>query len=75
VDWASHLLPRWPGKPRCGHLGIEHGFTACGTSTTVKLAKTRVRMGIKGAYGEKAEQLGLGKRTPPSRGDRGVPAA
>jgi hypothetical protein len=35
----------------------------------------RVRMGIMGAYGEKAEQLGLGKRTPPSRRDRGAPAA
>jgi hypothetical protein len=35
----------------------------------------RVRMGIMGAYGEKAEQLGLSKRTPPSRRDRGAPAA
>jgi hypothetical protein len=32
-------------------------------------------MGIMGAYGEKAEELGLGKRTPPSRRDRGTPAA
>ena len=42
---------------------------------SAKLAKMRVRMGIMGAYGEKAEQLGLGKRTPPSRRDRGAPAA
>jgi hypothetical protein len=35
----------------------------------------RLRMGIMGAYGEKAEQLGLGERTPPSRRERGTPAA
>jgi hypothetical protein len=35
----------------------------------------RVRMGIMGAYGETAEELGLGKRTPPSRRQRGTPAA
>jgi hypothetical protein len=32
-------------------------------------------MGIMGAYGEKAERLGLAKRTPPSLRDRGAPAA
>lgn len=37
------------------------------------LADMRARMGLMGAYGEKAERLGLGQRTPPSRRPRGAP--
>jgi hypothetical protein len=48
---------------------------ARGASIAAKLAKMRVRMGIMDACGEKAEQLALGERTPPSRRDRGAPAA
>ncbi len=32
-----------------------------------------VRMGVMGAYGEKAEKLQLGMRVPPSRRPRGAP--
>jgi hypothetical protein len=56
-------------------MGTERKFKDRATSISAKLAKMRVRMGITGAYGEKAEQLGLGKRTPPSRRDRGAPGA
>lgn len=33
----------------------------------------RVVMGVAAAYGDKAVQLGLGDRTPPSRRPRGAP--
>jgi len=52
---------------------IQHSDRAA--SISAKLAKMRVRMGSMGAYGEKAEQLDLGKRTPPSGRNRGAPAA
>ena len=61
----------WLGKPRRNHLGTERKFKDRAASISGKLARMRARMGIMGAYGEKAEQLGLGKRTPPSRRDRG----
>jgi hypothetical protein len=76
VDWLRICYREgWLGKPRRNHLGTERKFKDRATSITAKLARMRVRMGIMGAYGEKAEQLGLGKRTPPSRRNRGAPAA
>jgi hypothetical protein len=39
----------------------------------VRLAQMRYRMGVMGAYGENADRLGLGQRTPPSRRPRGAP--
>jgi len=76
VDWLRICYREgWLGKPRRNHLGTERKFKDRAASISAKLAKMRVRMGIMGAYGEKAEQLGLGRRTPPSRRDRGAPAA
>jgi hypothetical protein len=76
VDWLRICYREGSlGKPRRNHLSTERKFKDRAASISVKLAKMRVRMGIMGAYGEKAEQLGLGKRTPPSRRDRGAPAA
>jgi len=76
VDWLRICYREgWLGKHRRNHLGTERKFKDRAASISAKLAKMRVRMGIMGAYGEKAEQLGLGERTPPSRRDRGAPAA
>jgi hypothetical protein len=76
VDWLRICCREgWLGKPRRNHLGTERKFRDRASKIVEKLAKMRVRMGIMGAYGEKAEQLVLGKRTPPSRRDRGAPAA
>jgi hypothetical protein len=60
---------------RRNHLGTERKYRNRANSITTKLATMRVRMGIMGAYGEQAEQLGLGERTSPSRRERGTPAA
>ncbi|MGO9908722.1 MAG: hypothetical protein ACLP4R_08065 [Solirubrobacteraceae bacterium] len=76
VDWLRICYREgWLGKARRNHLGTERKFRDRAGGISAKLAKMRVRMGIMGAYGEKAEQLGLGQRTPPSRRDRGAPAA
>jgi len=76
VDWLRICYREgWLGKPRRNHLKTERKFKDRATSISVKLAKMRGGMGIMGAYGEKAEQLGLGKRTPPSGRDRGAPVA
>jgi hypothetical protein len=37
------------------------------TAIAEKPARMRLRMGVMGAYGANAEELGLGDRTPPSR--------
>ena len=76
IDWLRICHREgWLGKPRRNDLRTERKFKDRAASISVKLAKMRVRMGIIGAYGEKTEQLRLGKRTPPSRRDRGAPAA
>jgi hypothetical protein len=80
VDWLRICYREgWLGKPRRNHLGTERKFRNRAHVVSAKLATMRVRMGIMGAYGEKAEELRLGKRTPPpaalpsrlSRSDRG----
>jgi hypothetical protein len=76
VDWLRICYREgWLGKPRRNRLGTERKFKDRAASISTKLARMRVRMGIVAAYGEKAEQLGLGKRMPPSRRTRGAPAA
>jgi hypothetical protein len=75
VDWLRICYREgWLGKPRRNHKGTERKFKDRATAIAEKLAKMRVRMGIMGAYGSKAEELGLGERTPPSRRARGTPA-
>jgi len=76
VDWLRICYREgWLGKSRRNHLRTERKFKDRAASINIKLAKMRVRMGIMAAHGDKAEQLGLGKRTPPSRRDRGAPGA
>jgi hypothetical protein len=76
VDWLRICYREgWLGKPRRNHFGTERKYRTRATTIATKLATMRVRMGIMGAYGEKAEKLGLGERTPPSRRERGTPAA
>jgi hypothetical protein len=76
VDWLRICYREgWLGKPRRNHKGAERKFKDRAAVITEKLAKMRVRMGIMGAYGRKAEELGLGDRIPPSRRARGAPPA
>jgi hypothetical protein len=56
----SRGLRGWLGKHWRKHQGPERKFKDRATSISIKLATMRVRVGIMGAYGEKAEQLGLG---------------
>jgi hypothetical protein len=65
VDWLRICYREgWLGKSRRNHLGTERKFKDRAAISRVKLAKMRVRMGIVAAYGDKAEQLGLGNRIP-----------
>ena len=48
-------------------------FKTRGERIAFSLAEMRYRMGVMGAYGEAANRLGLGLRTPPSRRPRGAP--
>jgi hypothetical protein len=76
VDWLRICCREgWLGKPRRNHQGTDRKFKDRAGATVEKLATMRVRMGVMGAYGVKAEALGLGQRTPPSRRARGTPTA
>ena len=74
VDWLRTCY-REGGSATPGATTRTDEFKDRGTSISFKLAKMRVRMGIMGAYGWKTEKFGVRKRTPPSRRDRGAPAA
>lgn len=56
-------------RPRCPPRAAMHAASAS------SWRKCACPHGHHGAYGEKAEQLSLGNRTPPSRRDRSAPAA
>ena len=75
VDWLRICYREGClAKPRRNHKGTKRKFKNRAVTITEKLAKMRVRMAIMGAYGSKAEKLGLGERIPPSRRARGTPA-
>jgi len=74
VEWLRICSREgWLGSARRNHGEAERGFQETGRRIASRLADMRVVMGVAAAYGEKAVQLGLGDRTPPSRRPRGAP--
>jgi hypothetical protein len=74
IEWLRICYREgWLGSPRRNDRGPERGFKDRGQRISVKLGNMRARMGVIVAYGEKAEQLQLGQRTPPSRRPHGAP--
>jgi hypothetical protein len=74
VEWLRICsCEGWLGSARRNHGEAGRGFQDTGERIAARLAVMRVRMGIARAYGEKAVQLELGYRTPPSRRLRGSP--
>ena len=63
----------WLGSPKRNHGRTTRSFRDRGERIQGKLANIRVRIGVAAPYGDKAEQLGLGQRTPPSHRRRGAP--
>jgi len=74
VEWLRICYRAgWLGNPARSERNTNRRFQNRGQRISAKLANMRVRMGVMGAYGEKAERLQLGQRTPPSRRPRGAP--
>jgi hypothetical protein len=74
VEWLRICyLAGWLGNPARAERAATRKFRERGQRISAKLVEMRFRMGVMAAYGEKAEQLGLGQRTPPSRRPRGAP--
>lgn len=74
VEWLRICSREgWLRSARRNHGEAKRGFQERGELIAGKLANMRVRMGVARAYGEKALELGLGDRTPPSRRARGRP--
>jgi len=72
VEWLRICSREgWLASDRRNHGEAKRGFQERGELIADRLAGMRVRMGVARAYGEKALELGLGDRAPPSRRARG----
>ncbi len=72
VEWLRICFcAGWLGNPARAQQRATRKFRDRADRIRVRLATMRLRAGIMEPYGEKAEQLTLGQRTPPSRRARG----
>jgi hypothetical protein len=72
IEWLRICYREgWLGNPRRNHRNATRAFRDRAQRIAARLADMRARMGLTAAYGEAAEELGLGQRTPPSRRPRG----
>jgi hypothetical protein len=74
VEWLRICYRAgWLGNPDRRTREATRKFKTRAERVALQLADMRHRMGVMGAYGEAAERLQLGLRTPPSRRPRGAP--
>lgn len=74
IEWLRICyVAGWLGNPDRRTREATRKFETRAERIAVRLAEMRYRMGVMGAYGEAAERLALGMRTPPSRRPRGAP--
>jgi hypothetical protein len=74
VEWLRICyLAGWLGNPDRRTREATRKFKTRAERIAVRLAEMRYRMGVMGGYGENAQRLHLGQRTPPSQRPRGAP--
>jgi hypothetical protein len=74
IDWLRILAREgWLGSARRNHEQPERPHREAGERAAHRLADYRARIGIVEPYGDKAVELELGDRVPPSRRPRGAP--